>query len=245
MRFPAFQKTSVVIPPLGLCDLLVYVTGQDEFTAGTLDPSAQARPYDGFVIVRVKTAWDVAITTEFDELTKFMERARNAIHAKFNNPMRVAFRATVGTRQVRLRLLFAPRFICSTFPEKGDTGKYLGGMSPALPRPFQAHDYTGRVQSLIAKHGVHVSVRLADGSPGVTGTGTTARHALVRNDGSFLLIFTDSRFDDDTVAMFGQMVGSLSNGAPRSAADLKPLADALVAAFGPDISTAVPEQVVL
>jgi hypothetical protein len=172
-----------------------------------------------------------------------MSRARNSIHDKFNNPMRVALRATVGGRNVRLRLLFAPRFICSTFPHGGDSAKYLGSMSPALPQPFTPGDYGARVTSLVGTHGVHVDVRLASGTPGVRGPGTP-RQALVRNDGSFLLVFSDSRFDDDTVAMFGQMVGSATGGAPRSAADLKPLADAVVATFNPDISAAVAEQVI-
>jgi hypothetical protein len=149
----------------------------------------------------------------------------------------------VGTRNVRLRLLFAPRFICSTFPQGGDSAAYLGGLFPVLPQPFTAGGYAAQVASSIGTEGVHVNVRLAPGSPSVVGPGTP-RQALVRNDGSFLLIFSDSRFDDDTVAMFGQMVGSASGGAPRTAADLKPLADALVAACNPDISSAVPEQVI-
>lgn len=95
---------------------------------------------------------------------------------------------------------------------------------------------------MIGSEGVHVNVRLAPGTAGVSPG--TPRQALVRNDGSFLLIFSDSRFDDDTVAMFGQMVGSASGGAPRTAADLAPLANALVAAFNLNISSAVPEQVI-
>ncbi len=243
VRFPTFQRNDVAVSSVGLCDLFVYITGQDEFTAQTMDSSAATSPYDGFVIVRVKMAWDVTTTNDYDDLIKFMSRARSSIDDKFNDPMRVALRAKVGTRNVRLRLLFAPRFISSTFPHGGDSAKYLGGLDPPLPQPFTAGGLTTQVTSLIGTHGVHVNVRLAAGSPGVVGPGTP-RQALVRNDGSFLLIFSDSRFDDDTVAMFGQMVGSASGGAPRSAADFKPLADALVATFNPDISAAVPEPVV-
>ncbi len=241
VRFPAFQRSNVAISTVGLCDLFVYVGALDEFTGETIDPSATASPYDGFVVVRVKMAWDVTTTNEFDQLTQFMSRAYWAIQQRFNDPRHFAVRAKVGTRNVRLRLLFAPRFICSTFPHGGDSATYLASMDPALPQPFTAGDYTARVTSLIGSDGVHVNVRLADGAPGVHAG--TPRQALVRNDGSFLLIFTESHFDDDTVSMFGQMVGSASGGAPRTGADFKPLADALVTSFNPDISSAVPEAI--
>lgn len=232
VRFPQFKKENVSFAGLGLCDLFVYVTGHDQFTSDV----------DGFVVVRVKMAWDITTTTAFDDLRRIMNRANATIRNRFNDTLRVALRAKVGGRDVRLRLFFAPRFTCSTFPQGGDSAKYLATIQyPALPTPFTAADYTSRVTSDIGTYGVHVNVRLAAGAPGSVTAGTP-RQAVVRNDGSAANVTTNPQFDDTTTAMFGRLVGSVTGGAPHSPADFKPLADVVMATF-PEITAAVPVTV--
>ena len=85
--------------------------------------------------------------------------------------------------------------------------------------------YQERVAATINKFGVHLHVSMEDGKPGVRVI--SGKHqAVVREDGGFLSLFGSSRFDDDVVASFRQMVGMSAEGA-FSSADLKPLLSAL------------------
>jgi hypothetical protein len=90
---------------------------------------------------------------------------------------------------------------------------------------------------LIKQVGVHVNVRIGEGMPGVSGT-SVPREALVRDDKTILLIFTNSRFDDDVAAMFGQMVG-----APFTRTGTVADYAALLANLPPELTGVVPEIV--
>jgi len=158
-------------------------------------------------MVRVKMAWRVPNTSAFDEIDKFMDRAMTSIRSTFNRKAALAIRARLGGKAVRLRVLFAPRLVCSTFPQGDGAAKYLGSIGdPPLPTPFKKEDYEKHTADVIGKSGVHVNVRIGEGTPGVSGA-SVPREGLVRDDKTILLIFTNSRFDDDAAAMFGQMVG--------------------------------------
>jgi hypothetical protein len=241
VRFPVAQKPNVTPGTLGMCDLFIYSTGHDQFAAG-LDSSAKASPYDGFVVVRVKMAWDITTTASYDEINKFMDRANDAIIGGFNTSRPLAVRAklsaTLGGKNVRLRVLFAPRYVCSTFPSGDGADRYLGQLSPALTKPFKAADYQKLATDTITEHGIHVRVRLAGGTAGVT-AGAAGRTALVRDDGSsFFGLISKPHFDDDVKLIFGQLVGCPAK-RTGTVADFA----ALVAALSPELTAVVPELV--
>ena len=115
VRFPVAQELNVSIPPFGLCDLFLYVTGHDEFTS-SLDGSAAASPYDGFVMVRVKMAWTVTSTSEFDEINTFMDRANRSIRSTFNLNTRLAIRARFGGKRFVSGSFLPPAWSAEPFP---------------------------------------------------------------------------------------------------------------------------------
>jgi hypothetical protein len=199
VRFPVAHAENVDISPFGRCDLYAYSTGEDDFTLGTI----------GFVVVRVKMAWKVEVTDDFDTIWGYMLRASRGIHKKFNKNKPLFMNATLHARTGRVRIIFMPRFVCSTFPNpKGDGAHdYLEGIDdPPLPTPFTKDDYEHRANDSAKTLGVHFNVRLAPGSPGVLDT-AKPNNALVRADASFL-IFSNNRFDDDMFGTFNQMVGA-------------------------------------
>ena len=223
VRFPVAHQQNVDVPPFGLCDLYAYATGEDDFTVGTI----------GFVVVRVKMAWTVETTDAYDEVSGFITRAFRTIHRRFNETKPLHLNATLHGKTGRVRVIFAPRFVCSTFPTGDGADTYLGSLFPALPKPFQKGDYEKRAEDLVTKHGVHFRVRLAGGTPGVLDH-ASPRHALIRADRSFL-IFSDSRFDDDLIGTFNQMAGLpfTPSGTP---ADFTSLFAAMSGALAPELS---------
>jgi hypothetical protein len=204
VQFPTTSDLNASVGPLGFCDRFLYLTGHDGWTAGDLGGSSVANPYDGFVVLRVKMAWTFTATSDFDSMKSMFSRAHAAIQDAFNVKRKVALRGTVGGKAVRLRVLFAPRFICRTFPTGGDSAKYLGSLSPKLPTLAA---YNAKVNTQLATAGVHVDIQITkDGTPGVT-AGGVPRQGIVRQDGTVLLIFTSAKFDDDVLRMFSQLVG--------------------------------------
>jgi hypothetical protein len=178
-------------------------------------------------------AWTVETTDAYDEVSGFITRAFRTIHRRFNETKPLHLNATLHGKTGRVRIIFAPRFVCSTFPTGDGADTYLGSLFPALPKPFQKGDYEKRAEDLVTKHGVHFRVRLAGGTPGVLDH-ASPRHALIRADRSFL-IFSDSRFDDDLIGTFNQMAGLpfTPSGTP---ADFTSLFAAMSGALAPELS---------
>ncbi|HET9930413.1 MAG TPA: hypothetical protein VFQ35_06995, partial [Polyangiaceae bacterium] len=237
-RLPVAQKLNVSIPPLGLCDLFIYLMGHDEFTARDIDEQATAKPYDGIVMVRVKLNFSFATTSDFSDISTLMGRASAAISGAFNTTP-LALQGVVGGKSVRLRVKFAPRFVGSTFPTGSGADKYLASIG--LSKPATATTpavvatpatYAALVSSNISTHGVHANVTVGNfASPSLTAG--TPRAAQVRLDGSILGIFTNPRFDGDVVNVFAQLLGMA--GAPKKALDFAPL----LAALTPEVTAAV------
>ena len=161
----------------------------------------------GFVVVRVKMVWSFANTTDADEMTSLFSRAHKIIDDNFNFNNRLAVQGRVGGKKVRLRVLFSPRFLCRTFPTKNAT-KFLKSIDFPPLNPINKQQYDARITTLVATHRTHAEVVVSGGggTPGVT-PGGSPRNALVRQDGTILLIFTNSRFDDDVHRVFAQLVG--------------------------------------
>lgn len=227
-RLPVVTKANVSIPPLGLCDLFVYLMGRDEYTARDIDDQAAAKPYDGIVMVRVKMNWTFTTTSEFTEVATLLGRASSAISGAFNTTP-LALQGVVGGKSVRLRVKFAPRFVCSTFPTGDGSEAHLDGLG--LPKPHQAADYAALVTRTISTNQVHVHVTVGGATAGLSGG--TPRQGRVRLDGKTLLIFTDPRFDDDAVSLFAQLLGMA--GPPKTALDFAPL----LAALAPEVTASV------
>lgn len=231
-RFPTVSRTAAQVAaaagPRAFCEPFVYVSGHDGFFDGAIDSTAAGSPFDGLINVRVKMAWDVTTTNDYDELKAFLARATEVIRTRFNDERKLVARGKLGTSNVRLRVLFSPRYVLRTFPHGGDTQKYLDSIdNPPLAKK-DATSYNARVQTSETRFGIHAVVTVAaDGTPGVVANPVPGpRSAVVRQDGSFLLIFTRPHFTDDVLRVFGQLVG-LADGQIHRADDFKPLLDSL------------------
>jgi hypothetical protein len=204
VQFPKTSDLNASIGAVGLCDRFLYLIGHDGWTAQDMDKSSAASPYDGFIMVRVKMGWTFTTTSDFHSIRSLMSRAHAAIQSNFNADRKLALRGTADGKAVRLRVLFAPRFICQTFPTGTDSAKYLAGLDPPLPT---AAAYTAQIGVRLANPGVHADIRVVkDGTPGVT-AGAAPRAAVVRQDSKVLLVFPGVDFDDDVVRVFSQLVG--------------------------------------
>jgi hypothetical protein len=167
-------------------------------------------PFDGVIMVRVKMAWTFPTTDKYDDLRSLLGRARNKIEGTFNldRRRRLVFRGLHGTTPVRLRVLFAPRFVCRTFPTgKEACDKFLASILPSIvdtANPGNTRtNYQNRVVQRVAGHGIHVDINVdANGAPGVSGA-DLPRRAVVRPDRHLL----SWRFDDDTLLVFSQLIG--------------------------------------
>jgi hypothetical protein len=201
---PSWSGTQV--GTLGLCDQFVYLTGKDGWTAGHLGGSSP-EPFDGVIVVRVKMAWIFRATDAYDDLRSLFDRAKNKIEATFNKDTsrRLVFRGLHGATPVRLRVLFAPRFVCRTLPTDGkDCDEFLHSIDvPPITPPIHAQSYRNRVNSSLSAHGIHADIDVdANGTPGVA-AGGLPRSAVIRPDKHFL----SWRFDDETLLVFSQLIG--------------------------------------
>ena len=222
VKFPAAftpDARGAAVGTLGFCDLFLYSTGHDGFTAGALGGSSPRRPYDGFITARVKLACTFLSTDDFREMRSSLIHARAVIHLAFNVERRLVVRGTFDGQPVSLRVLFRPCFICRTFPTGLDSVDYLGTLDPALTS-LDAVGYAARVEERINEHRVHAEVNITreDVVPGVIGRNTpfpTPRIAWVRE----MLI---EQFDDDMALCFARLVG-LESDAPRTPNEYRPL----------------------
>src|SRR5439155_22347163 len=139
---------------------------------------------------------------------------------------RLAIRGRIGSKKVRLRVLFSPRFLCRTFPT-ANAIKFLQSIDLPKLSPINKQQYDARITALVNTHRRHAEVVVTGGggTPGVT-PGGKPRNAFVRQDGTILLIFTNSRFDDDVHRVFAQLVG-LKDEQANGANDFKSLFDPL------------------
>lgn len=220
--------SGVAVGTLGLCDQFLYLTGKDGWTAGELGGSSPT-PFDGFVVVRVKMGWRFTFTQKYDVLSSLLSRANDTIDDAFNRSHKLVFRGAFASRPVRLRVLFAPRFLSRTFPTGGkDATSYLEGIDyPKITPPIDESNHRKRVEACATAHGLHAEIEVVDkGTPGVTTTGSSPRNGIVRRDGSFLLIFNDPHFDDDVLRVFGQLVG-LPDGSLANPLAFQPLVTAI------------------
>jgi hypothetical protein len=216
---------NAAVGPRGLCDRFLYVTGRDEFTAGGLGGSSLANPFDGFIVIRVKMSWNVTTTSDFGKLRSIFARANRVIHRSFNVNRRLIVRGTFSGSPVRLRVLFAPRFLCRTFPGGTGSAQYLANdLRPPLTTQPAYNTEVTRLETV--RDGIHAVVRLTTGgTPGVS-SAASPRPALVREDGTTLIIFPDPNFEDDLIRVFSQLVG-LANEDVKSANDFRPLVTGL------------------
>jgi hypothetical protein len=194
--------------------------GKDEWLTGVLGGSSIASPFDGVIYVRVKLAFRFTTTSDFDDMVDMLERTNTVVQEMLNRQRRLCVRGVFQGAPVRLRVVFAPRFICETFPTDGAGADYLKTRDPELPTPEK---YDEHVTKVIDENPVHAKVRVINGgtSSGVLNT-SEPRDVLIRRDSRFLFIATDSRYDDDSLKMFTQLLG-LPSATITSAATFTPL----------------------
>lgn len=214
--------------PRGLCDLFVYVTGRDDWTARDLG-GAGAEGFDGVVVVRVKMAWRVGASGEYDDLRSHLLRVQSGIESQFNSQAgrRLVFRGTFDGKPARLRVLFAPRFVCRTFPTGDGADKYLDSIGlPPVTKPYNEANYHTCVQANISQWGIHGDIEIVRSGGAFGVSADTPRRATVRRDPHWLLIFSDNHFDEDVLRLFRLLIG-LDDKPIAGAASFQVIADQL------------------
>ncbi len=223
---PGTTWSGTAVGPAGLCDQMVYLTGHDQWTAGVLGGSSLASPYDGFVVVRVKMTWTIGTTTDYDDLKALLTRANEAIHQTFNldSDRKLVFRGLFDGASVRLRVLFAPRFVCRTFPTGSNAQAFLDAVDwPKIGPPVNQATYATRVRFGEDKCGVHAEINVAKSGP-IGVSNTLPRRAIVHPTPWYSLIST---FDRDVVRTFSQLVG-LADQNVKGPEDFRPLLSVLL-----------------
>jgi hypothetical protein len=206
VQFPRLQLLDAPVGRLGLCDLFVYLTGHDELTSGLLGGSSPACPYDGIISVRVKLAFTFAERSDFNDMSGMIERAASAIASAFNVHRKLVVTGLFDGKPVRLRVLFAPRFLCRTFPTGWHSEEYLSTdiKYPELPRPDRP-SYAARIDDLVSAHRIHADITVDDALPSGLRPGHPRQGAV--RDGVLLHFFTSRGFDEDVLQVFSQLIG--------------------------------------
>jgi hypothetical protein len=126
---------------------------------------------------------------------------------------------------VRLRVLFAPRFVCRTFPTGSNAQKFLDSVDlPKIGPPINQTTYRARVHFSEDKCGVHAEIDVTKtGMSGVSGP-TVPRRAVVHPTPWYSLIST---FDREVVKTFSQLIG-LPDQNVRGPEDFRPLLNVLL-----------------
>ena len=115
-HFPIAQSHTTAGTPVGkhgLCDVFMYRTGMDAFTAGKLYGSSVDKPYEAIVVARLKIALSFT-----DRDFVWMQRVVLEIERRILALSDFAAEAevTVGEEKLRTRLIVSPRIIVTSIP---------------------------------------------------------------------------------------------------------------------------------